>query len=184
MDSWDPLAAGATILGALITLAGGFVLGSISRGTKLKVAEQRLVGYQALWTKLKPARYGDRGETEAFDAKARDDLSKAMTTWFYDSGIVLTDGCRNMFLNARHNLTAQADSLKPPELKDLLDASLPDGGRADLSREQMSLLRTRMKADLGQFGRWYRKKALSTREIAFLKECGENVNRRPWTVRR
>ena len=183
----DPLAAAATILAAFIGLTGLMITGSIRRTTQLKVAEQRLAAYQKLWNELEPAQFHPKPDKD-FDEEGRKQLARAMTTWYYASGIFLTDGCRNIFLKASHNLDAATNGeLKPKSLGVHLAnhadwKALPsdDVRRAALSREQLSLLRTRMKADLGQYGRWYVRRSLTATEREFLEECGESLWSRPW----
>ncbi len=189
-SEWDALAAAATILGAFITLAGVLITGSVWWVSRQKVAEQRLTAYRALWTLLEPAQLGPGAGS--FDASEREALATKLTGWYYEWGIFLTDGARSMLLTARDHLYACYEL--PSSLKDRVgsegtkghDSDLgrtPDERRRNLSRDELSLLRTRMKADLGQYGRWSTHSKLDGWKKDFLKECDESPRRRPWRRR-
>ena len=87
-----------------------------------------------------------------------------------------------MFLKVKDNLVRAPKELKPKSFStEVLSAGVEKGERIRGQRaiEQLSLLRTRMKADLGVFGIHYGD-GLEAPHISFLKDCGELLWRRPW----
>ncbi len=124
------------------------------------------------------------------------------------NGLLLADSTRTMFLKVKDNLTFPIEKVKPSTFSDELngtDEEILKALRAtksyqDLSKDelleflgnnhqdslrgtrlisQISLLRTRMKADMGVFGIHYRM-GLDNSDREFLIDCGERLWRRPW----
>jgi hypothetical protein len=169
----DLFGAVASLLAAIIVVIGAYVGVSLRRQLKSRVSERRLTAYAGLWQvteKAAPSRQSALTESE------RKVLFEKLTSWYYRHGfgMCLTSGCRNVFLKAKANLVAKSEDLEPTLRNYALH---PDGEeqsrRSNLAIGQLSLLRTRMRADLDIFGRWYRDEDLSDEERAFLKDCGE-----------
>lgn len=180
----DFFGAVAVVLAAMITGAGAYVGVSLRRQLRTRVSERRLIAYAALWQvtrKAAPSRQDSLTEAE------RMELFEEMTSWYYQdgSGMCMTSGCRNIFFKAKANLVALSDDLEPT-LRDYLAQaeSEEQSRRSNLAVSQLSLLRTRVRADLEIFGRWYRDQDLNDEERAFLKDCGEDISKYPWRPRR
>ena len=184
----DYLTVAVSLLGVLFTLAVGLLGVSLRRQQKLRVAERRMAAYTSLWAEFRPAAMGS---DLAFDRSSRTKVAAAMTTWYYTdgAGMFMPDECRNMFVLVRHNLTADKDKMRPRSLKQFLtskgngEAKIESQQQA-LSRDLLSLLRTRMKADLGEFGHTNVSRGPKPHEVEFLRRCGEKTYRRPWRERR
>jgi hypothetical protein len=176
----DPFSAIATLLAAIIALIGAYVGVSLRRQLKNQVSERRLTAYAALWQameKAAPSRQKPLTESE------RSELFDKLTSWYYSNGfgMCLTSGCRNVFLKAKGNLVARTSDLQPTLRKYVLHADNKEQERrSKLAISQLSLLRTRMRADLDIFGRWYQDEDLSDEARAFLEDCGEDFSEYPW----
>lgn len=179
----DFLSVVAAVLAAVITGAGAYVGVSLRRQLKSRVSERRLTAYAALWQVTKKAALSRQNSlTEA----ERRELFEDMTSWYYQNGfgMCMTADCRNVFLGAKANLVAPADGLEETLRKYVVQAGREDHSRrSELAVRQLSLLRTRMRADLEIFGRWYRSQDLNDEERAFLKACGEDLSKYPWRPR-
>jgi hypothetical protein len=174
--------AAATLLAAVIALTGAYVGVSLRRQLRSRVSERRLAAYAALWQlteKAAPSRQRALSEAE------RRQLFKELTSWYYrdGSGMCLTSGCRNVFLEAKANLIKESNELHPVLHKYVFqEEGQEERRRSDLTISQLSLLRTRMRADLDIFGRWYQKEGLSEEARNFLKDCGEDPSKYPWRL--
>jgi hypothetical protein len=111
-------------------------------------------------------------------------LYETMTEWYFNGGhgMLMADGTGRLYETATENLVRRHDEVEPVSEGGRL-AALPlqeqDAAHGDLSVRQLTLLRTRMKADLAVYGRVY-DRDLSLEDQAFLRLCGENLRRRPW----
>jgi len=124
------------------------------------------------------------------------------------NGMLLADSTRTMFLKIKDNLTFPIEKVKPDkfsselkgsdekllealkttktfqgfsrdELREFIGDNLQDALRGTRLISQLSLLRTRMKADVGVFGIHYGV-GIEESDHAFLVDCGELLWRRPW----
>jgi hypothetical protein len=156
--------------------------------TQLRVAEKRFGAYASLWALTKPA---SPMLANPLDDEARKKLYDEMTDWYYDAdgrGMLLSEDARNIYLKAKDNLTCTDKRLEPPELGTAVTARKVT--RSDLSKQQLSLLRTAIRADLRIFTKPYgpaREKgddaeavARRARGRAFLAACSVNLRKRPW----
>ncbi len=184
------------ILKVLIALVGLYLAHSLGRQVALRVTEKRLAAYAKLWAltgMASPVRLLYEGAGGGLNRQERLDLHDKLANWYYadGNGMLLANGTRTMFLSAKDNLVFDPDS--PPKrdaeepttnrfekeisgIKDRRERETRHGKRAI---QQLSLLRTRMKADLGVFGVHYGG-TLKQPSKDFLKDCGENLRRRPW----
>jgi hypothetical protein len=141
------------------------------------VAEKRLPAYAALWEKTKIAS-PMRGSplTPAERSQLFDDL----TDWYYDKGygMLLTETTRNIYLKANANLTCPPERLVPALLQDRLAAG-GDSARGWASIDQLSLLRTSMRADVEIFTQPYDEE-LSPDDVAFLEASNVDLAVAPW----
>ena len=185
------------ILKLLIALLGFYFAHSLSRQVALRVSERRLGAYSALWELTGVAsptridfeeenlglRTVTHGRTGPLNRAERLQLHDDLAMWYYTegNGMLLPDQTRKMFLNVKDNLVRDPNELQPESLAKEVIFAGKDGEkiRGKRSIEQLSLLRTRMKADLGVFGIHYRKK-LQDSDRKFLKACDEWTWRRPW----
>ncbi len=174
----------ASLLAAIIAFVGAYVGISLRRQLRNRVSERRLTAYAALWQvteKAAPSRQNTLTEAE------RKELFEDMTSWYYRDGfgMCMTSGCRNIFLKAKENLVIPSNDLKPTLRNYALHADGEEQKhRSDLTIGQLSMLRTRMRADLEIFGLWYRDEDLNDEERAFLKDCGEDLSKYPWRPQR
>jgi hypothetical protein len=168
------------LLAAIIAVIGAYVGVNLRRQLKTRVSERRLTAYAALWQvteKAAPSRQNALTEAE------RRQLFDELTSWYYRHGfgMCLTSDSRNVFLKAKANLVVKSKDLEPTLRNYALhEEGEEQGCRSNLAISQLSLLRTRMRADLNIFGRWYRDEELSDEERAFLKDCGEDLSEYPW----
>ena len=89
--------------------------------------------------------------------------------------MLLAHRTRKMFLKVKDNLVRAPKELEPKSFStEVLAAGVEKGElcRVERAIEQLSLLRTRMNADLGVFGIHYGD-GLEPPDISFLKDCGE-----------
>jgi hypothetical protein len=97
--------------------------------------------------------------------------------------MLLTQDTRPMYFAVKHNLVSDDAQVSPAEARDrILEIEPPaerEWARGELSMRQLSLLRTQTKADLDIYGRLYGKKP-QPEDIAFVRECGLDPDRRPW----
>ncbi len=180
----DIFGAVAAVLAAMIAGAGAYLGVSLRRQLKARVSERRLSAYAALWQVTKKAA---PSRQDALTEEQRTKLFEKMTSWYYQDGfgMCMTAGCRNVFLKAKANLVGLSNDLEPTLRDYVLRAdSEEQKRRSDLAISQLSLLRTRMRADLEIFGRWYRDKDLNDEDRAFLEDCGEDLSKYPWRPRR
>jgi hypothetical protein len=136
---------------AFIASVGLYLANSFRRHQRLKIADQRLEAYRALWELMevaRPTRIDEDCPVERggplTQGEARS-LYRAMTHWYYGSGngMLLPDETKRVYLEAKRRLAGFA-------------AGSEDwmGGGERRIRE-LSLLRTQMKVDLAIYGMHY-----------------------------
>lgn len=163
---------------AVLTLAGLYFGNSLRLKTRTEVeasvTEKRFAAYATLWAQTKTAS-PMRGAplTQAERSKLYDKL----TDWYYDdgNGMLLTEQTRNIYLKAKKNLTCPTEELVPESLA----ARDRDAVRGQASIDQLSLLRTSMRADIRIFTQPYDEE-LSPEDIAFLEASKVDLHRPPW----
>jgi hypothetical protein len=169
---------------AVLTLVGLYFANSLRLRTRAEiekgVAEKRFEAYAKLWAHTKvasPMRGSPLTETE------RKDLYRALTDWYYDdgNGMLLTEQTRNIYLNAKRNLTSPDIDLVPETLATRVLAANTDREliRGQASIDQLSILRTSMRADIRIFTEPY-KETLKPEDKAFLTSCKVDLTRQPW----
>ncbi|MFB7618059.1 hypothetical protein [Kitasatospora sp. NPDC056181] len=171
----------ATVLGAVIALCGVFLTNSYRRQARLKISERRLAAYGALWELSKAAA---PSRPQPMSRQEQHALYRRLTDWYYTdgNGLLLSADSREIYRVARSNLCCPHDDLVPPPPREMTES---DPGyerwRGDLSRDQFSLLRSQMKADLAIFGRIYTD-SLDDQKKAFLKGCRVSTWKAPWRL--
>src|SRR4051812_47511837 len=114
MDAWVGI-----VVTAALTVVGLYYANSLRRRTNAEVekgvAEKRFSSYAALWAPLKlasPMRDSPLTRLE------RESLFDSLTDWYYKdgNGMLLTEQTRNIYLNAKRNLTCVDDRLVPAAL--------------------------------------------------------------------
>lgn len=187
------------ILDLLIKLSLGilglWLANSYRRQIKQKTADERMKSYSALWSIMEVASPTRLKEWHAGSLRGplsnseRMELYSAFTTWYYENGngLFLGDRSRRIYLTAKDNLICPDEAVQPAELVEILGLiTLPEEKRLEergqLSIRQLSLLRTRMRADLEVYGALYLGE-LQLADISFLKYCGEDWRRQPWSGR-
>jgi hypothetical protein len=166
---------------AVLGLAGLYFANSLRLRTRAEVeagvAEKRFAAYAALWAHTKMAS-PMRGAP--LTADERKDLYNKLTDWYYDdgNGMLLTERTRNIYLNAKKNLTCPTEDLVPESLAEQV-AREGDAVRGQASIDQLSLLRTSMRADIRIFTEPF-KETLKPADIAFLDASKVDLNSPPW----
>jgi len=182
MAEWVGIAITAMgiVITALLTGATIYYGSNLRRRTRAeveaRVAEKRLPAYAALWEKTKvasPMRHSPLAPEE------RTELFNSLTDWYYDCGygMLLTESTRNIYLKAKTNLTCPPEELVPESLRDR--AAENDAARGWATIDQLSLLRTSMRADVEIFTQPYDEE-LSPIDVSFLEACNVDLSRPPW----
>lgn len=148
----------------------------------LRVAEKRFDAYAALWELTRDASpMIDEPLTDGTRARLFDE----MTDWYFGGGrgMLLGEDARNIYLRAKANLTCADGDLRPSALAKQVAAGEVD--RSTLSKQQLSLLRAAIRADLRIFAEPYgpppeQEQAARARGRAFLDDCGIDLTRKPW----
>jgi hypothetical protein len=111
----------------------------------------------------------------------RSQLYDKLTDWYYDdgNGMLLTPATRNIYLKAKKNLTCPPEELVPESLVEQAAHDDGDTVRGQASIDQLSLLRTSMRADIRIYTQPYDEE-LSTEDIAFLEASNVDVHSDPW----
>jgi hypothetical protein len=166
---------------AVLSAAALYFGNNLRRRTRAEVeanvAEKRLPAYAALWERTKIASpMRDTPLTPGERSQLFDDL----TDWYYDGGhgMLLTETTRNIYLKAKANLTCAPEKLVPDSLRDRVAAD-GDVARGWASIDQLSLLRTSMRADVEIFTEPYDEE-LSADDVAFLEACNVDLDHAPW----
>jgi hypothetical protein len=169
------------VVTAVLTLAALYFGSSLRLKTRAEVeanvAEKRFAAYAALWAKTKDAS-PMRGAP--LTAAERSQLYDKLTHWYYDCGhgMLLTERTRNIYLTSKKNLTCANKDLVPESLAEQVVLG-GEAVRGQASIDQLSLLRTSMRADIRIFTQPYDEE-LSDEDIAFLRACKVDLRRAPW----
>jgi hypothetical protein len=169
------------VVTAVLTVAALYYGQSLRRRIRAeveaKVAEKRFEAYAALWQKTKTA---SPMRDAPLTPDERSQLFKDLTDWYYDSGhgMLLTQQTRNIYLTAKKNLTCPVEELEPASLKEHV-ALKGDAARSSTSIDQLSLLRTSMRADVEIYTQPYDEE-LSPDDVEFLHACKVDLSRPPW----
>jgi len=183
------ITAAATLLvgiaTACVAVYGARLANSYRRQLDLKTSERRIQAYAALWALLRVA---SPTRSEPMSEAERHDLFERVTDWYYTdgNGMVLTDKTRQLYLKTKANLRCSDDELFPASL--CAQAHRREFGdlerwRSELSRQQLSLLRTQMKVDLAIYGKVSAGSLHGPEhrlERDFLEACGINLSDEPW----
>jgi hypothetical protein len=121
----------------------------------------------------------------------RETLHKNITSWYYEKGqgMLMTPETREMFFKVKDNLVFDPETeFEPGRQPTNFEKAVRDLEGDERAKyqgtaliRQLSLLRTRLKADLSLYGPPYDAESTGDPDsIAFLKDCGENLDRRPW----
>jgi hypothetical protein len=176
----------AVVIPAVVSVVALYYRESLPRRVggeiDLRVAEKRFDAYAALWEQTQDASpMVDEPLTEGTRARLFDE----MTDWYFRGGrgMLLGEDARNIYLKAKANLTCADGDLRPEELARQVAAGAVD--RSALSKQQLSLLRAAIRADLRIFAEPYGPPAEEEREArargrAFLEDCGIDLTRKPW----
>jgi hypothetical protein len=176
----------AASISAAVSLTAVYFSESLRRRVRgqidLRVAEMRFEAYAALWDLTKAASpMLDAPLTE----NERANLFADMTDWYYSKGkgMLLSEEARNIYLKAKANLTCADGDVEPGILADQVTDHKVD--RSTLSKQQLSLLRTAIRADLRIFTQPYgpppeARDDVRARGRAFLADCGIDLTKRPW----
>jgi hypothetical protein len=166
---------------ALLTIAALYYGQSLRRRIRAEVeakaAEKRFEAYAALWQKTKTA---SPMRNAPLTPGERSQLFQDLTDWYYDGGhgMLLTQQTRNIYLKAKKNLTCPVEELEPASFKEQV-ALEGDAVRSTTSIDQLSLLRTSMRADIEIYTQPYDNE-LSPDDIEFLRACKVDLDRPPW----
>jgi hypothetical protein len=172
----------SVVVTLVLGIAGFLAARSINKDRQLRITERRLAAYERLWALMRPASPFD----EPLDDVGRRQLEKQLADWYYNNGdgMLLADGSRAMYLNAKDNLISSVDSLVPEEsrirLRALTGIAL-ERERGLLAQRQLSLLRTQLKSDLKVYGQPHGP-SLGPEDRAFLAHCGIDISRKPWNT--
>ena len=176
------------ILKVVIAGVGFYFANSLRRQVRLRLIEKQLSAYSELWaiTGVASPMRDEEGGAGPLTMKERQSLHREMSRWYYSNGngMLLAERTRIMLLHTKKNLVCVPEKLKPKCFsKAVIKAKgtkKKDVIRGKMAIRQLSLLRTRMKADLGMFGLAYGE-TLNTSDKAFLiDDCGQRLWRRPW----
>ena len=169
------------VVTAVLGLAALYYGQSLRRRTdaevEAQVAEKRFAAYAALWSKTKLASPTRR---TPMTGRERSKLFDDLTDWYYDCGhgMLLAEQTRNIYLKAKKNLICSVDELEPASLAEKVAVG-GESARSSLSVDQLSLLRTSMRADVRIYTEPYDQQ-LSPDDIAFLNACSVDLARPPW----
>ena len=174
------------VLKLILAFIGFYLAHSISRHVSLRVSEKRLEAYATLWAATQggsPTRLEDGGEGP-LTSQERMDIHSKLMNWYYEggNGLLLAGGTRTMYLTAMHNLIRPVTLLQPKSFRAEVQEAEEEAVekiRGERSIRQLSMLRTRMKADLRVFGIHYGG-GITESDKAFLRGCGQNLWKKPW----
>jgi hypothetical protein len=185
MSAWVvPLLA--VVIPAVVSVVALYYRESLPRrvGSEidLRVAEKRFEAYAALWELTQDASpMVDEPLTEGTRAR----LFHEMTDWYFEGGkgMLLGEDARNIYLKAKANLTCADGDLTPDALAKQVNAGKVD--RSTLSKQQLSILRAAIRADIRIFAEPYGPRPEEEHEArargrAFLEACDIDLTRRPW----
>ena len=175
------------VVPAALTAVGLYLAHGYRRQIRMRIAERRLAAYAALWSRMAvatPVRIADWNVPQPLTAAEREALFRDLAAWYYEAGngMLLGEGTRSVYLTVKDNLVRPLTHYAPECVAERLRALPPkdqDGARGRLAIRQLSLLRTRMKADLSIYGVPY-VSHLDADDRALLVHCGEKLTARPW----
>lgn len=170
----------------ILGVIGFYLAHSYRRKIALSVAEKRLAAYSALWSRMNiasPARLSEWWH-EPLALEERENLFNEFTQWYYENGngMLLGGGTRTIYLRVKDNLVCPIDYFEPESIRTRLETMSQEEQekeRGRLSIRQLSLLRSRMKADLEVYGPPYHNK-LDDDTKALLRWCGEDLYAKVW----
>lgn len=174
----------AILVTAILGVAGLYLGHNLRRQLSLRIADKRFDAYASLWSQTEsasPTRLADRG-LGPLSEDERETLHSKLLSWYYKNGngILLNGTTRNLYLVTKENLICTDDRLQPRSVRErVMGTDNNTAARGELSIRQLSLLRTRMKADLAVFGAFYFGQ-LNGEDREFLRHCGEQLWRKPW----
>jgi hypothetical protein len=174
------------MISLILGLIGLYLAHSYRRKIALSVAEKRLASYSALWSRMNiasPVRLSEWRD-EPLTHEEREKLFHEFTQWYYENGngMLLGGGARTIYLRVKDNLVCPIEYYEPESLRTRLKTMSQeeqDKERGRLSIRQLSLLRSRMKADLEVYGPHYHNK-LNDDAKALLRWCGEDLSSKVW----
>ncbi len=185
MAEWVGIAITAVLTAAAIYY-GNSLRRRMQAEVEGKVAEKRFAAYAVLWGTTKTA---SPMRDTPLTPRQRRQLYDKLTDWYYDDGhgMLLAEETRNIYLKAKKNLTCPAEKLVPIALAKQVTAARDaareqasiNALRSQASIDQLSLLRTSMRADVRIFTQPYDEE-LSPDDIAFLEACNVKLSRPPW----
>jgi hypothetical protein len=148
----------------------------------LKVAEKRFDAYAALWALTQAA---SPMVAEPLTEGTRTRLFGEMTDWYFvgGNGMLLGEDARNIYLTAKANLTCPDADITPPLLAEQVESGAVD--RSAISKQQLSILRSAIRADLRIFAEPYAPRPEAEQEArargrAFLVACDIDLTKKPW----
>jgi hypothetical protein len=172
----------------ILTGVGVFLVHNWRRQLELKMVDKRLEAYSSLWEEMEiasPMRLQGL-ERKPLSEKERFELYDKFTSWYYENGngMLILSNTRNLYLQVKENLICPVEKFEPELSRKRLkkiswSTDRYDRLRGELSIRQLSLLRTRMKADLAIYGIYFFGN-LTPEDKELLKACGEDLYNRPW----
>lgn len=170
----------------ILGLIGLYLAHSYRRNIALGVAEKRLAAYSALWSRMNiasPVRLSE-WRNEPLTHEEREKLFNEFTQWYYENGngMLLGGGTRTIYLRVKDNLVCPIDYYEPESIRTrlkMMSQEEQETERGRLSIDQLSLLRSRMKADLEVYGPPYHNK-LDDDARALLICCREDLSSKVW----
>lgn len=170
----------------ILGVVGLYLVHSYRRQIALSVAEKRLAAYSALWSRMNiasPARLTEWWN-EPLTLEEREKLFNEFTQWYFENGngMLLGGGTRTMYLRVKDNLVCPIQFFEPESTRTRLETMSheeQENERGRLSIRQLSLLRSRMKADLEVYGPPYHNQ-LDDDAKALLSWCGEDLSSKVW----
>jgi hypothetical protein len=171
----------ATAVGVVLTGAGLYFAYNHRRQVQLQITEHRLQAYAGLWSITKVASPMRTPKGGSLSAEERLRLFDHMTDWYFTDGhgMLLDSVTREIYLRAKTNLVCPDEKLEPPVASG--SKKISEKEREDLSISQFSLLRSQMKKDVEVYGVPFHAD-LSDTEKEFLRLCGADLRRPPWSV--
>jgi hypothetical protein len=170
----------ATVVGVVLTGAGLYFAYNHRRQVQLQITETRLKAYAGLWSMMEVAAPMRTPNGGSLSAEERLRLFDHMTAWYFTggNGMMLESVTREIYLRAKQNLVCPDEKLEPPDAR--ASTKLSEKERGDLSINQLSLLRSQMKTDIEVYGVPFHAD-LSNSEREFLRLCGADLRRPPWS---
>jgi hypothetical protein len=171
----------------LVTAFIGFTVSRLKarQEVAVNVSEKLFTAYQKLWATMEVAStaHGMLGERPLTSEQLKD-LFKSMRAWYYEdgNGMLLVDPIRAIYLTATYNLICPDSDVVPASLAEKLRN--PDVARGDIAVQQLALLRTALLHDIGIYARGPKFRPLGEGDDEFLRWCGADPTREPWSESR